>query len=772
MNRLQPIAQDEFLAAAPLFRYGPRALMGVGFLLCASVLAVSFWRVGVSRQAEYERAFHLAAVSAKSVQAATTQVFALLRQTTRALQAAPRRAETAASRQQLASGLDLEDQRIRAFVVGNDGRVRAASTGVDPDGPALQAVMKLLPPPAAVVELRVLPAMAFGAASARVVPVVQPLALPGGVRAIVYLVDADLFAAEFFGALDGKAGWLRLSDGAGKTVLDVTQGMDPRASGELVLQGAMRSPAQALATAPEAGSQRLLLGAASSPTSPLAVMVGLNEADALQEMTTRHKMTWAVVLAGFLGVTGLVTVTSLALRKFATKETHLRRLATIDILTGLPNRRSFQELLSKAVQTAQRRQQIFGLLFVDLDNFKDVNDSMGHEAGDALLQQVGEVLLRTVREGDRVCRLGGDEFTVLLSELGDVDEAQRIGQRILQALEQPRQIRDVEVLTQASIGVALMPLHATTPSALMRMADIALYRAKQGGRGQCLVYDDLMAVQALEKSQRIRELGVAIAQHQLFLEYQPKFSLHDGAVTGFEALVRWRHPLRGVVGPGEFIALAEEAGLIVDLGQWVLERAVRQQRQWHDAGAGWQQVAVNVSALQLRSGHFASRVQEVLQRHQVPGTQLQLELTESALVVDVEQARDLVCRLRALGLSIAVDDFGTGYSSLAALQQLDIDTLKVDRSFVGAIETRGGEAICKAIVSLAHALEMQVVAEGVETAAQRDTLHRLGCDQVQGFLYARPMAAERAFESMRRPWNAAPGSLRVAAAAGVSEATE
>ncbi|HLL20444.1 MAG TPA: EAL domain-containing protein, partial [Rubrivivax sp.] len=251
-----------------------------------------------------------------------------------------------------------------------------------------------------------------------------------------------------------------------------------------------------------------------------------------------------------------------------------------------------------------------------------------------------------------------------------------------------------------------------------------------------------------------------------------KFSLQDGSMTGLEALVRWRHPQRGLIPPADFIGLAEEAGLIVQLGYWVLQRAVRQQREWHHAGAGWQHVAVNVSALQLRHGDFARQVGDALEEHGVSGVYLQLELTESSLVVDAEQARELLSSVSAMGVSISVDDFGTGYSSLSALQQFDVDALKVDRSFVNTIHTPEGEAICRAIVSMAHALDMRVIAEGVETPAQRAALARLGCDEVQGFLCARPMAPEKALQLMlHEPADEAarlPGLTKMAAALPVT----
>ena len=746
-GRSQPVEQDDFLTPAPLFRYGPWALMFVGAVLSASVLIASLWRIDVSRRDEYEKAFNIASASAAAVHATTTQVFALLQQATLTLQLMQRLPNPAAALQEeFAGALGLQDPRIRVFALGNDDRVKAAGPGARLDAAALRRIVSALPL-GGTAAATVLPVMRFSDLAAPVVPVVYPLALGGEVSAVVYLVDAELFTAVFTSMLNGKAGWLRMTDRHGNTVTEVHHLVSPADTSPAAISAAARNPDQAMHGRLDYDSRRLLLAGDSSAATPLVVSVGLIETDMLNELEQRVTATWLIFGVSILVVMSLVTITSVALHKFAIKESHLRRLATVDILTGLPNRRSFHHLLRRAVQAAHAQRQIFGLMFVDLDNFKDVNDSLGHEAGDMLLCRVAELLGQAVRRDDRVCRLGGDEFTVLLSDLHDAEEALRVGQRVLEIVAQPQQIGGVEVRTRATIGIALLPQHAMTMSDLMRYADTAMYRAKQEGKSMCLVYDDSMAAQALFKAQRTLELEHAIAHDELFLEYQPKFCLRTGAVTGHEALVRWQHPQRGLIGPAQFISLAEQAGLIADLGQWVLERAVRQIREWHDGGGGWQNVAINVSTLQLRGGRFATRVSETLRRHRVPGAHLQLELTESSLVVDIEQARTLVRQIHALGGSVAVDDFGTGYSSLAALQQFNLDCLKIDRGFVQAIESPRGAEICRAVVNLAHGLNMRAVAEGVETMDQRNILRQLGCDEVQGFLYARPLPAD---EVLRR----------------------
>jgi predicted signal transduction protein with EAL and GGDEF domain len=353
-----------------------------------------------------------------------------------------------------------------------------------------------------------------------------------------------------------------------------------------------------------------------------------------------------------------------------------------------------------------------------------------------------------VREGDIVCRLGGDEFTVLVGNVADADAALQLGNRILERLKQVARIEQIDLRTKASIGIALMPDNARTEEDLVRFADTAMYWAKTEGKDHCVVYDDFMAEQTVAKAQTIQQLEAGIVAGELFLVYQPKFELSSGRLVGHEALVRWNHPTRGVVYPGDFIALAEECGLILEVGSWVLDRALQQMQEWHRQGHGWQRVAVNVSALQLGHDDFVARVAAALLQYGVPGTCLQLEITESNLAAEVDRVKGMVRSLRELGLLVAVDDFGTGYSSLAALQQFELDMLKVDRSFVSRIHTKQGEAVCRAIITLGHALGMTIIGEGVETLDQAKILARLGCDQVQGYYFARPLSADLACKSV------------------------
>jgi diguanylate cyclase (GGDEF)-like protein len=748
-NRAREVENEDFLVPAPLFRYGPWALMLVGTALSLSVLLAALWRIEVSRHGEYVKAFQLAAAGEAAVRATTSQLFALLRQSVASIQAAQtaESADPARNRdRQLQASLQMADPRILAIAIARDGRLHATQSQGLHEAAILRSKLGALQRAEVGVPV-VMPTLSVGTPPMQVLPVAFRLAEPGPLVGVLYLVDLEIVASVFRDVLAERSGWLRIDNLSARKLLELHHDLSADRTSDRAIADAASAPEQAMQRSVDYGSERLLVVRRAVDYAPLVVTVGLVEADVLMELHHRVTATWAIFAVSMLVVMSLVSVTSLALRKFGVKEAHLRRLATVDILTGLPNRRSFHHLLQRAIATAMRRQQVFGLMFVDLDNFKDINDSLGHDAGDQLLRGAGGVLSNAVRQGDIVCRLGGDEFTILLNDLRNADEARAVGQRILDRLAEPLRVGDVEVRTRATIGIALLPQHATTASDLMRFADTAMYRAKQDGKSICLIYDDSMAVQALHKAERARELSQAIARDELFLEYQPKFCLRTGRVTGHEALVRWRHPRLGLVGPGEFIGLAEESGLIVDLGLWVLRRAVRQLRAWHDQGAGWQHVAINVSALQLRSGRFPECVDEALVQHGVPGAHLQIELTESSLVLDAEVARALVRRAHARGGSVAVDDFGTGYSSLAALQQFNIDFLKIDRAFVRSIDSHSGEQICRTVVSLAHGLKMRAVAEGVETEAQRDALRRLGCDEAQGFLYARPLAAD---EVLRR----------------------
>jgi diguanylate cyclase len=732
--------QDEFLQEPALFKHGPRLLVAALVLVCVFFTLAYHWRVDTSRFTTYQTTFTATSGTASAVRENLTQLIGRLKQASHTLAVlhntpgGPARVHAAFN-----EGLNLRADGIEAVAVNEHGDVIASTATTETASKLFSRAAQLAQTRATVRGATFfLPETLSPFDGHRVVPVVHRVDLPGDADYIVYLVRRDLLAQVARQALGERQGMLVLEDAQGGRVLDMLNVGEPVAASPVEI---VTTPEDAMSTPLDFSSKRMLAATAEPDAAGLKVTFGIQESDALDEFKGRVAATWQLAIGVGAFCNGLLGLTAFALFRFASKETYLRRLATIDILTGLPNRRSFHELLAKFVSKSKSKKQPMGLAFVDLDNFKYVNDSMGHEVGDSLLKHVGEVLKATVRKGDRVCRLGGDEFTILLRDLQSAEEAQQIGDRMLEAVRQTLVLRGVEIQTKASMGIALSPQHASSEIDLMRFADTAMYRAKQQGKGCCVVYDESMAAQALAKAKAARDLERGIKHDELFLVYQPKFCLTTGALSGHEALVRWMHPERGMVFPGDFIGLAEESGLIVDLGNWVLERAVRQLREWHDAGEGWHKVAVNVSALQLRGDEFVTRVQRVLADHGVAGHQLQLELTESSLASDAKKAQSIIQNLRALGVSVAVDDFGTGYSSLGALQSFEIDCLKVDRSFINVIHTPQGEAICHAVVSLGHALNMRVVAEGVETADQRDTLIRLGCDEVQGYFFAKPLPA-------------------------------
>ncbi|GGS11681.1 sensor domain-containing protein [Deinococcus sedimenti] len=419
----------------------------------------------------------------------------------------------------------------------------------------------------------------------------------------------------------------------------------------------------------------------------------------------------------------------------------MSHLARHDHLTGLPNRATMLEQLSGAIMQAARERHAFALLFLDLDDFKGVNDTLGHALGDELLRQVAARLQQEVRGQDVVSRQGGDEFLVLLAEHLTASETQAVAQRLLRTLRRPFQLDDHAVTVPVSVGVAVYPHDGTDADELIRHADAAMYRAKADG-GNCVrFFDASLDAQMREQQALLVALRAAVHEAQFHLVYQPQVNARTGAVMGVEALLRWTRPDGVSVSPGVFIPLAERAGLMPHLGTWVLREGARQARAWQVTGREVR-VAVNVSASQFSEPSFVRTVQEVLASTGVPGRLLELEVTESALLQDVARVRGVLEEIKALGITVALDDFGTGYSSLSYLHALPIDLLKIDRSFMPSAQ-RPVHTILSAIVGLGQALGLHVIAEGVETQEQQDLLLDLGCERAQGFLYARPMSAEQ-----------------------------
>lgn len=418
----------------------------------------------------------------------------------------------------------------------------------------------------------------------------------------------------------------------------------------------------------------------------------------------------------------------------------IRHLAYHDTLTGLPNRLLFIDRMDQAISRAIREKNRFALLFIDIDHFKMINDSMGHDAGDALLTTVTERLTRSLRRTDTISRLGGDEFTVIVENITEPEDAAIVARNLLETLTWPILIGDREVRISGSIGIALYPDDGSNFGHLLKNADAAMYRAKDLGRNMFQFYAREMSETVMQRLDMESELRNAIEREEFVLHYQPKYDLHSGRCIGMEALVRWEHPQRGMIAPDKFIPLAEETGLIVKLGAWVIDVACSQLGKWQRAGHAIYNVSINVSARQIREQNLPELLHKAILENDINPANVELELTESALVENHDKARDLLDRLHALGVRIALDDFGTGYASMAYLKEFPIDTVKIDRSFVRGIpQDREDMAIVRAIASLTTALELSLVAEGVETEQQLATLKDLHCHQAQGYLWSKPL---------------------------------
>ena len=437
-------------------------------------------------------------------------------------------------------------------------------------------------------------------------------------------------------------------------------------------------------------------------------------------------------------------------------ESHLHYLAHVDPVTQLPNRHEFNGALAYALARADRQDSSVGLLLLDLDNFKVVNDTLGHHCGDHLLKLVAERLVAILRGTDIICRIGGDEFVVIVEPADDASEMASVARKILAVLAAPFALEGHQLYVSASIGVSLYPFDAQDVATLTRNADTAMYHAKHQGKNRYAVFKAEMELRAQRRLRMEANLRRALQNEELYLHYQPQIDLRSGRIVGVEALVRWNCREMGQLSPSEFIPVAEESGIIVDLGRWVLQSACRQAASWCKAGLldSLEHVAVNLSACQARDPGLMDDIRAILHETQLPHGLLELEITEGVLMDNIHANVELMRRLQDTGIHLSIDDFGTGYSSMSYLKRLPIDQLKIDRSFVHDLPGEG-EAIVTAIIAMAHSLHLKVVAEGVETLQQVEFLRKAGCDNVQGFFFARPMTAAQltALLLERRDWS-------------------
>ena len=433
------------------------------------------------------------------------------------------------------------------------------------------------------------------------------------------------------------------------------------------------------------------------------------------------------------------------------QQAQIEHLVNYDPLTGLPNRVALEAALAGALVRAEHQMHKLAVLFLDLDNFKTINDSLGHSVGDQLLCEVADRLRAACRESDRIARLGGDEFVIIFDAITEVDEISHLAQTILKSINQPYRIDTHELHTSPSMGISLFPDDGCDVSTMMRHADTAMYYAKSAGRNCYQYFSEPMNDAANKRLHLENELWRALAENQLTLHYQPQVDLFSGKVVGVEALIRWNHPERGMIPPVEFIPVAEECGLILPIGHWVLVTACRQAKEWLDAGTDIGEMAVNISAHQFRQPEFAESVRQVLSDTGLSGERLELEITESAVMSSADTAIQTLHQLKAMGVKLAIDDFGTGYSSLSYLRRFPVDRLKIDRSFVTDIDSDVDAAsLVTAIITLGRSLGLRLVAEGVETSGQADFLRDQSCERVQGFHFYRPSSAEDALKILQK----------------------
>ena len=450
------------------------------------------------------------------------------------------------------------------------------------------------------------------------------------------------------------------------------------------------------------------------------------------------------------GIASIVEGTFIDITERKVAEERVQFLAYYDALTGLPNRALLQDRLSKALASARRRKDKVALLFLDLDRFKDINDSLGHSLGDLLLQNVAERLKRCAREQDTVARLGGDEFLIVLTNVKEIADAFVAAERFMHAMTTEFVVQGHSLSISCSVGISMFPEHGTDSEILIKNADAAMYSAKESGRNNFRFFTEDMNAQGVERLTLENGLRLALDKKELFLVYQPQVDIVSGKIIGLEALLRWQHPTLGLVPPDKFIRIAENCGLIVPIGEWVLRTACSQARKWQDEGIPAVSVAVNVSAVQFRQEGFCQLIRKVLDETGLAPQHLELELTEGLLLANADVTFSVLQELTDMGLTLAIDDFGTGYSNFTYLRQFRVSKLKIDRSFIRDVAVNPDDAaITTAIISMAKSLNLKVIAEGVEDEAQMSFLRAHQCDEIQGYYFSKPLAVDKVAEKLR-----------------------
>jgi diguanylate cyclase (GGDEF)-like protein len=496
------------------------------------------------------------------------------------------------------------------------------------------------------------------------------------------------------------------------------------------------------------GLEAIRRARAAAPSVPLVVLTGLDDESVAVQALQQGAQDY--LIKGQIETRALLRALRYAIERKTMESAALAMAqqmaysAEHDFLTGLPNRMLLNDRLDRAVALATRHTKKVAVLFLDLDGFKYINDSLGHPTGDKLLQSIAKRLVDCIRGSDSVSRQGGDEFVVLLLELEQAEDAAITARRMLHAVAQPHSIDRHDLHVTSSIGVSVYPDDGLDAETLIRNADTAMYQAKENGRRSFQFFKPAMNVRAVERQFIEEGLRRALERREFALHYQPKVNLTTGAITGAEALLRWTHPTRGLVSPADFIPVAEDCGLILPIGAWVLREACEQARAWMDAGLPATSVAVNVSAMEFRNENFLDGLVAILNETGFDPRSLELELTESVLMKHAAVTATILRTLRKSGIRVAVDDFGTGYSSLSYLQKFPVDAVKIDQSFVRQISTAGDDTtIVKAVIGMARGLKLRVIAEGVETPEELAFLRAYRCEEAQGYYFSRPVPAQQ-----------------------------